>query len=541
MIIKHLKPWLIFLVLALIVLGPLMLPGYILSVDLSWGPHLPTPDWTSNTAPLVVLLRLLQGIFPSWVIEKFMLLSVFTLAGVGMWRLASTRTSGWPAYVSGVLYVLNPFTYERLMAGQWLVLGGYAVLPFVVAAAATLLKRPGLQRTLSLAAWSAILGIISLHALAMAALIVIILVVVHAWGRGRTSFRPALPWLALATVLWVGAAALWFVPLVTARSATSRAVASFDVGQFTAFRTAAGPAGVPLNTLSLQGFWGERTGLLAPASGTGGWFWVATLIIWGGVLYGGYQAVRHRDRLALVLALSALVAWWLGMGVAWGPAAGFTGWLVEHAPFYRGYREPAKWLAVIALTYAYLIALALRPLAEKLAGFWRGAAVISCVLVLYMWVPLMPWGAAGQLLSQDYPAGWYALNARLNRLPPASAPDVLLLPWHQYLYLDFAHRPVALPAAAFFDRSLITSNDPELPGVPPFDTGVVTARVQTDVINRRFFVQNAGSRLEALGVHYVVLLKVSDWRDYGWLSLQSDLLLVADTSEWQLYQTRVAK
>ena len=541
MIIKHLKPWLIFLVLALIVLGPLMLPGYILTVDLSWGPHLPVADWTSNTAPLVALLGLLQSLIPSWVVEKIMLLSLFTLAGVGMWRLASSPGGGWPAYVAGALYMVNPFTYERLMAGQWLVLGGYAVLPFVVAATVTLLKRPGLRRSLNLTAWSVSLGIISLHALAMAALIVAILVLVHALGRGWNSFRPALPWVGLASVLWAVASSFWFVPLVLQRSATSRAVASFDAGQFTAFRTASGPGGVPLNTLALQGFWGERTGLVLPASSTGPWFWIATAIIWAGVGYGGYLAVRRRDRLAGSLAVSALVAWWLAMGIAWVPAAGLTQWLVEHAPFYQGYREPAKWLAVLALAYAYFSAITLRHFEQKLHGFWRSAAVVSCAVVIYMWVPLLPWGAAGQLSSQDYPATWYALNDRLNKLDPVDTPNILLLPWHQYLYLDFAHRPVALPAAAFFDRAVITSNDPELPGVLPFDTSNVAFRVQEDVINRRFFGQNAGSRLQVLGIQYVVLLKVSDWRDYRWVSLQKDLLLVADTPQWQLYQTQVPK
>ena len=533
---KYLRPGLVYLGLTGLILGPLLLPGYVLSLDLVWGPHLPHVDWSSNTALLVAFINFLGVVLPSWVIEKLVLITIFMLAGTGLWRLAELRYGGWPAYVSGGLYMVNPYTYERLMAGQWLVLGGYALLPWVVAAAVKLLARPGWKRALELAVWAAALGIVSLHSLAMGSLIVLILVITHAWGRGWGAFRPALPWLGGAALLWVVLAGLWFLPLITHHSSTARLLASFDSAQFQAFRTSAGPVGVPLNTLALQGFWGERTGIVLPASTTGIWFWVAALVILATIITGAVLALRRRDRLALTLGVSALIAWILAMGIAWGPVAGLTRWLVSALPFYQGYREPGKWLAILALTYAYLVAGGLQFLRERLRGFWKVAAIVSSAAFIYMWIPVMAWGAAGQLTSRDYPAGWYELNTRLNRLPASRSPDVAVLPWHEYIELNFAGRPVASPADGFFDRAVISSNDPELPGVPPVSSTSLASSVQNNVINRRFFSDNAGSRLHALGVHYVVLLKLSDWKTYDWVSQQSDLVLVADTPDWQLYQ-----
>jgi hypothetical protein len=112
------------------------------------------------------------------------------------------------------------------------------------------------------------------------------------------------------------------------------------------------------------------------------------------------------------------------------------------------------------------------------------------------------------------------------------------LPWHQYIFLDFARRTVAHPAQLFFDRPVIISSDPELPGLTPSQDQALAASIQNNVINRRFFENNAGAKLSELGVHYIVLLKVSDWSVYGWLGAQRDLKLVAETADWQLYSTR---
>ncbi|HVQ44199.1 MAG TPA: hypothetical protein VMT30_04515 [Candidatus Saccharimonadia bacterium] len=530
------RPWLVFLGLALIVLGPLLLPGYVLTVDLSWGPHMAASDMLSNTAPLWWLIRALSVVLPGWVVEKLVLVGLPVLTGVGMWRLAARRSPGWSAYAAGLMYVVNPFTYERLMAGQWLVLAGYALLPWLVDALLRLLERPGARRALVLGAWAVGLGMASLHLLPMAALLLAAVIAASAWGRG---WRPHTGrWLALATALWLAAASAWLVPWLLHRSAAARAVAGFDAGQFEAFRTTAGPLGAPAAVAALQGFWGERTGLVVPGSSTGAWFWLAAATILILAIIGLVLAVRRRDRLGLALAVAASLAWLLAIGVAWPPTAALTHLLVDHLPFYRGYREPQKWAALIALAYAYLASGALAAAGTRLQPFWRRGLLAATAVLVFAWAPLLPWGAAGQLTATAYPAGWSDLNARLNALPaaPPGHPDTLMLPWHQYIYLDFAHRPVANPSAQFFDRPGIVSNDPELPGVPPdSDLGIVN-KIQNDVIDRRFFEHNAGSRLRALGVHYVVLIKVSDWQNYGWLRAQSDLTLVAETPDWQLYQ-----
>jgi hypothetical protein len=527
--------WAFYTLVALAIFAPLLAPGYILTLDLSWGPHIGAASVKDNGWALHELIFGLSRVLPSQVVEKLVLLIIFVLAGVGAHRLASRRYPAWPAVAAGMVFVVNPFTYERLLAGQWLVLGGYALLPWFVDALVVMLSRPGLRRALALAGWSAAIGAVSLHAVGMAVLLAVIVALATGWGRFGV-WHKSVGWGAFTLGMAGAAGSLWLIPLLLRRSPTAGVIASFNADQFKAFATSGGTLGLPLNVITLQGFWGDGRGLVAPADGTGGWFYIALGLLLAAVCFGAVIGGRRRDRLAIALSITAVIAWILALGVAYAPLAGVTSFLVAHLAFYRGYREPEKWVGIMALSYSYLLAVTVAYIRDNCAGYWRRALTTGAVLLPVIWVPLMFWGAAGQLIATDYPASWYQLNSRLNALPPAPPghPDTLILPWHQYIYVNFARRTVANPAPNFFDRPTIVSNDPELPGLTPESQTDLAARIQNNVINRRFFEQNAGSELSRLGVHYVVLLKVSDWSDYGWLSTQSDLTLVAETPEWLL-------
>ncbi len=535
--LSRIIPWAVFTGVAALILGPLLAPGYVLTLDLSWGPHLPLPDWSNNSEPLVASVWLLGRVLPAWVVEKLVLLGIFTLAGVGLWRLARREVQGWPAYAAGALYMVNPFTYERLMAGQWQVLLGYALLPWVAGALMRLLERPGPARAVELAAWGAALAVAGVHLVAMAALAAAALTA--AWGlQHRAKLKAAWRWLALAAGLWLAAAAWWLVPLVLGRTPAALAIGGFDWNQFLAFRTAAGPLGAPVNALVLQGFWGERTGVVVPPSSVGPGWWVVAAVVLALVAAGAVLGYRRRDPVALGLAAAGAVAWVLAIGVAWLPSGLLTHALVAVLPAFRGYREPAKWLALLALAYAYLAALSLQAVARRFKAPGRPLLAAASATLIFAFTPALLWGAAGQLTSAQYPQTWPALNARLSALPaaPAGHPDTVVFPWHEYTFIDFARRPVAGVPQSYFDRPVITSNDPEFPGVTPPAGQSLASQIQNNVINRRYFEHNAGSRLAALGVHYVVVLKVSNWHDYGWVSTQDRLKLIAETADWQLFQ-----
>ena len=79
--------WVEYSVLSFIILLPLLLPGYILTLDLVFTPNFAWPTELTNTYPLEMVLWIIHWILPGDVIEKIILFSILLLSGVGMHQL----------------------------------------------------------------------------------------------------------------------------------------------------------------------------------------------------------------------------------------------------------------------------------------------------------------------------------------------------------------------------------------------------------------------------------------------------------------------
>ncbi len=146
----------------LLVLGPLLLPGYVLTLDMVFTPVLRMPDQVSSSYLFRALLHLLDIVLPADLVQKVMLFAILLLTGLGMHRLMESLPARKPAdavpplalYFAGLLYTINPFTYDRLLAGQYNVLFGYALLPWFVRALLKFVARPGRKNALVVAGWA---------------------------------------------------------------------------------------------------------------------------------------------------------------------------------------------------------------------------------------------------------------------------------------------------------------------------------------------------------------------------------------------------
>ncbi len=76
-----------YAILALVVLGPLLKPGYVLTLDMVFGPHFKVPQLSDNGYVFDQALRLLNVVLPGDVIEKLLLFGIFVMAGVGAHKL----------------------------------------------------------------------------------------------------------------------------------------------------------------------------------------------------------------------------------------------------------------------------------------------------------------------------------------------------------------------------------------------------------------------------------------------------------------------
>jgi len=520
-------PYIVYIALALLILLPLLGKGYILALDMVFTPTLRMPAAITNAYPFYALLHALNWVLPAFVIQKVLLFGTFLAAGLGAHymvmrlRPAAVSTQAWlaGAYVAGVFYICNPFVYTRLMAGQYLVLIGYALLPWALRWAWELLDKPGKRAALWLSGVTLLIGFTSVHTLGLLAILLACLASAQGWRHRHD--KAWLGAIAKYAAVTIGAVVVlnsfWLVPLAQGKGVLSDTVAQFTSRDDRAFATTAGHLGLVGNVLSLQGFWGDARSLYLLPSDDFGWWWTPIVLMWLLVAIGVWQSWRQRQRaLTVALIVMATVGLVLTVGIAGTIFAPLNRTLLDHMPLFAGYREPQKFAALIALAYAYFGAAGVSYIWYKLYDTsHRQALTLAGVLVAMACAPLLFWGGAGQLRSSEYPAGWYQVNAAL-RQADTDGSKVLFLPWHLYMPYSFSSGITATPARAFFDVPVLASTDPEIGQAAGYATGSLQQRVDMFVHQAADDSQFA-AHAQALGIHYVLLAKEFDYKTYAYL------------------------
>ncbi len=545
------SPLLFYVLVAVAILLPLLKRGYVLTLDMIFTPHIAVPATSAPTYPLYGLLHLLNSVVPADILQKLLLIAIITLAGWGMHRLVAAEkpltsaetTVDWGVVSSfaGLLYIFNPFTYSRFMAGQYLVLLGYALFPFFVLAAKGFLKKPGTFRAAHMALWLAVIGAISLHTLGFAAIIALCLTGAAAIQHSKDKhwllavFRGLVSGLGLALFL----CSYWILPFFFGDSTSADMVRSFTGSDRAAFATAGEGWDRLWNILTLQGFWADGRSLYMTARDVYGSWWVWFVVLFS--LIGVGIVNRWRANKTAVLGLCAAAV--LAIGAACGSDAtifaSLNRWLTDMIPVYAGYREPQKFVAILALAYAYFAAFGLAALWQLLlqkkknvqTHQVRAAAMVLPILIS----PLMLWGFHGQLSARSYPADWYTANQYLQH----TQGKVLFLPWHQYMRFDFAGRVIANPGDAFFDAQLVSSSNPELRSLTHWPQSDMQRAVEARILPQAASGGHAmGAELQKYDIHYVLLAKEHDYRQYDYLNQQLDLHVVSDSPHLRLYEVR---
>lgn len=254
----------IYALMAIVIMGPLLLPGYVLTLDMVWVPKITLPDTASNTILLYAILGAFDFFLPSDVVQKLVLLVILWATGYGVHRLVSYMHRRLfqrdihivAALAAGVLATVNPFTYARFMDGHWQVLIGYAVLPWIAWRLLVLLSNPTLKNALL---WGATLIVLTMagstHMYIMGAALILLATITYLPKlRKRTFFiaSAVIGCVALANLLWL-------VPALQHDGNISSKISSFDYRHNATFRTIGTDLLAPeLNALTLHGYWGER-------------------------------------------------------------------------------------------------------------------------------------------------------------------------------------------------------------------------------------------------------------------------------------------
>lgn len=524
--------WVQYSVLAIIILLPALLPGYIFTLDMVFSPHVSWPVEITSTYPLDALLWLLQHLLPGDVVQKIVLLAILVLAGAGMHLLVKElspekRVFGWQLapYFAGVFYAINPFIYARLMAGQWLVLLGYALLPFLLRALFRLLTEPTWRRAAISALLAAAVVAVSVHFIGIVVVIFILFFIasIGKFWRQRAVLGRFARCLGAAGILTVVLSSYWLLPaLFDSQNPISETSIRAGDAEFSAYATHSGPLGAVGEVLRLQGFWTEARQLFALPQEVMPLWGVLALLLWLLVIAGGVRAWKTNRPVAIVM-IGSIVA---GVILAASP---LIQWLSQVVPLLGGYREPHKFAVLVVVGYAVLGGFGVAWLAGKRRGrHWA----IGCLALPLLITPTMLWAGGGQLRPQDYPAQWYALNTRLKDIVD-DGESVLFLPWHMYAPYSFTgERIIANPADVFFEVPVIISDDPEFAGVKPNQHNQTTQQIMELLHNRR----EVRDTLKANDIQYVVLAKEQAWREYRFLA--DELGTIYEDEKLILYEVK---
>jgi hypothetical protein len=445
------------LVLVLLVVGPVLRPGYLLLRDAVSTPR----SYLSDTAlgltsapratPQDFAVALASHLLDGGIVVKTLLVLGLWLAGWGAARLVATALPCAGAagqFVATTLAIWNPYVAERLLQGHWSLLVGYGCLPWVAAAMLTLrtASRSGWFDAFGLAFWMALAGLTP-TGLLLAATVALVCVVAPGAGRSRRLCAAAALFAALVAALpWLTAAA--------PGSSLTAHTASNALG-VNAFAPRAEPGlGTLASLASLGGIWngeavpGSRTTLFAVLSA------VALL----GVVLAGLPAMARRGAAVPLLVLAA-VSVLAPAALATGPGLHVLRAVVDAAPGFGVLRDGQKWVALAVPGYTLAGAGAVITLRR-----WLRPAVTAtaCCLALILALPDLAWGVWGKVSAVHYPPGWAAVAAEINADPLA----VEVLPAGTMRRFSWAGpAPVLDPLPRWVRADVLTTGDLAISGV----------------------------------------------------------------------------
>jgi hypothetical protein len=414
------------LALAVLVVAPLMGPGYLLLRDAVSTPRSYLSDSAlglvsaPRATPQDFAVALASHCVDGGVVVKALLVVGLWLAGWGAARLVAKvlpEAGVGGQFVAITLAIWNPYVGERLLQGHWSLLLAYGCLPWVATTMLTLRSTDSAAwtRLFGLAFWMALAGLTP-TGLILAATVGLVCAAVPIEGPGGP--RPR--WLCAAVTLGgaLMAALPWLTAAVLGLSSADHIWARMpDVA---AFAARAEPGLGTLGSLaSLGGIW---NGEAVPGSRTTLFAVVSAAVLLAVVVTGLPALARYRAAVPLVVLAAAAVV--LPAALATDPGLAVLHAVVDAVPGLGVLRDGQKWVALAMPGYALAGAGAVLTLQRWLSFSGAVGPALACCAALVLSLPDLAWGVGGKVEPVHYPTDWTTVAAAINGQPA----DVAVLP-----------------------------------------------------------------------------------------------------------------
>jgi len=539
--VKNLSP-LIFLIL-IIVFPWFLKRGYLFFVDMSWGPHITIPEWTSNWFYFWVIIKILNFLIPADFLEKIFIVIVFGVVLFGGYKLGQSLTKiKTISFLSSAFSLFNPFVYDRVMYGQFGVVLGYG---FFLAFFAYLIKYyfdlnekliffAGLFAGLSILFSPHFIFFILLVYLVLGTLIVIN----NLNLRGKLFNFIKYSFLFFFIIIVINFN--WLYGLFS-REGNLKEFIEQEITEkdFLIFKTRGSNSfEIVKNVFLMSGFWGAEQFRYIPLKEikpiwSFSFYLILIIIIWG--LFSNFKD-KEKRKLIFSLIFIFFISFVLAIGVALPIFAEITFFLSNYLPFYKGLRESQKWVAVIVTIYNIFFVYGLIELFKK-EFINRNENLRIFLLVFLTWLiifqaPLLINGTIEQIKPTNYPSDWNQINELIVEDSNCQK-KILFLPWHLYMYFKWIGNIVVNPAPRFFTCPVIYGENMEFGGIYTQSLKPEQKKVENWLIS--FGNTDLLSRND-LNIGYIILAKEADWQKYLWVEKIINLKILKETENLKVYK-----
>jgi len=533
----------IFFLVSILVFWGLLKPDYILTLDMNFTENTRILDiiyGIKNLPSIGIIFNLtitfLNLIFPMWVVQKIILFSILFFSGIFAYRFfpADNKIG---KFFAGLVYMINPFIFVRFLAGHLLLLIGYTFLPLLIKTFIDFFEEPELKISVKIVFLMIIISF-GIHYIPIIFGIFAIFFILNFLKRKNPKF---VKYSVFILLVYLFINSYWILPEVIAPSARIRTFEEFigpkDVSLFSpkpslTFNTF-------FNLASMHGFW--RMGYDYAKFHISFWY-ILYIIILFLTVHGFLILNKHKKYgiYAKSLAIISIASLILATGITHPFFSKIFNFLFENIPFFKGYREPHKFVAILCLTYSFFGGVGLGDFVDQFKQSKKAPKkllaifIAICLATPFIYSYTMFFGFRGQLETVEYPKTWYKVDDYLNQ--DEDNFNILFLPWH--LYMDFRFNPkqrIVNPADRFFAKPTIQGDNIEAGGIYSQSVNPISKYIEFLLSNNQKY-NNFGELIKPLNIKYVILVKEIDWYLYTFLYNQTDLELVIDNEDLLVFK-----
>lgn len=545
--------WFLYIAVIFIIFPILFNSGYIFLTDYVFANF--SGFNPNNFYVFSFLTEILSKIFSfAFISRLFIFVSLF-ISIIGAKSIVQNFISNkWIVFIVSLFGLINPFVYDRTMYGQigitiaygFLMLGtGYLLNILLQNNKSTLQCAPTIIFS---AIFFGLSSAFAFHFIFFSGLILITFLILFIINKTLDKKALIMSSLLILSILIIFN--LNIIIGIFNNGSTAKFVSnSITNADLKAFATS-GKYGFEAfyNTLSMSGFWGKDQFRYTDLTKNTFVWKFSFIIIFTLAIYGFIKSFRFFFKeknikyASHVFGSVFLIALTLAIGIKAPIAKGVSEFLFNYFPFYKGLREPQKWVSVLNIIYIIFISIGVNKLLELKSlknKYNKIAFLLFITFIFILRAPLMLFAFNNQLETKSYPKDWYEIDKMIVDESDCKY-NTLFLPWHMYMNFRFVNEKdinrgiIANPAHIFFKCNTIVGTNMEWSGIYD-NSGNETGN---DILNN-FLKKNgvdAVNVLDKYNIKYIILAKEVDYNNYLSLQALSYLKLEKETANLYLFK-----